>query len=395
MPARLISGLSALILFGAAAPTVAATPVERGDVLQISVLEDPTLTRQAKVDADGRIVLPRLGGIAVAGQDLDQIRSMIEAELKTRDIIRTPTVLVEVASYRPIFVGGAVTNPGAVAFEPGLTVRHALILAGGLERTEESAFLSPVALNAAKTQLRAGSYQLVQVNSLIQRLESELERKTVDRVLDRRFVPARDADQIEGLDKSLLDDRIAEWDANRTHMQQAIDLVDVEIDVLNQQTELQRQESASQQDLLANTRVLAERNLVPAPRLQEVAREASRISRDLLESQAFLARARQTRSDREYELLSADTDWRIEIQRDLRDAMAERTRLSAEVEILRDRMLAAGLLLSDDGTIVPAVPLVTLHRTVGGKSQAEEASMDTEIRSGDLLEVTLVQGANG
>lgn len=390
--------LSVLLLCcGMAGPLRAETRVELGDVLRVSVLEEPAIGREAKVDADGRIVLPRLGGLAVAGRDLDQIRALIETTLIERGLIRQPTVLVEIAAYRPVFVGGAVVRPGAIPFEPGLTVRHALILAGGLDRSAEGVILTSVELAALKTELQAKAYHLVQIDSLILRLRAELERSPAPKREDlaSRFVPEARAEGIFSLDLRLLENRVSEWQANRTHMQEAVTLVDVEIDVLKQQIDLLKQEAAIQQAELETSRELFRQNLIPRPRLQEMERETSALSRDLLDAQAFLARANQTRSDKEYELDSADTLWRIDIQRDLRTAMLEQSRLTADVDILRDKMLAAGLLMGEDGTLRPPVPEVVVHRLSEGKSTTLKAGPDSEIRAGDVLEVTIAPMSEG
>jgi len=45
-----------------------------------------------------------------------------------------------VVEYRPFFINGQVKNPGSYAFQPGMTVRKAISLAGGLtERASERA----------------------------------------------------------------------------------------------------------------------------------------------------------------------------------------------------------------------------------------------------------------
>lgn len=376
------------------APLWAGDPIEPGDELRIVIMEDPQFGRDAKVDVDGNIVLPHLGGFNVAGKNLDQIREVIKSALIAGDLIRKPTVLVEVASYRPVFVGGAVVNPGAVAFEPGLSVRHVLILAGGLDRRDEGLLLSTAETAAAKSKLRASAYDLAQVNSLIQRLDAELERQpTLNPPADPpRFVPQQDAAAIVELDVALLTDRLRAWTADRGHMQEAVSLVDVEVEVLKQQIKLLQQESAIQQTELTDARSLFERNLLPRARLQEIERESLVLSRLLLESQSFLARANQNRLDRDYDLASAETKWRISIQSERRKAMQDRNRLTSEVELLRDRIVAAGMSEEEEA---PISPEIIIYRTSGGQTETLKAKPETEVRSGDVLDVRLSAGRSG
>jgi polysaccharide export outer membrane protein len=42
-----------------------------------------------------------------------------------------PKVYVNITEYRPFFVNGEVTKPGGYPYQPGLTVRKAISLAGG------------------------------------------------------------------------------------------------------------------------------------------------------------------------------------------------------------------------------------------------------------------------
>ncbi|MEO1421120.1 MAG: polysaccharide biosynthesis/export family protein, partial [Pseudomonadota bacterium] len=168
-------GAVALFLLALFAPTAWANdlPVSRGDVISVSVLEDPAIDREAKVSNAGTVALPRLGSVEVTGMTVDQVRERIEILLRERQIVREPNVLVEIAQYRPFYVGGSVTTPGAITYEPGLTVRHALILAGGLEITEKAAAggADPLQMAARLRGLQAERFAL---QSLIDQLKADL-----------------------------------------------------------------------------------------------------------------------------------------------------------------------------------------------------------------------------
>jgi polysaccharide export outer membrane protein len=173
--ARRIGLLGFLLLGSATAALAEGMVVEAGDVLRVTVAGAPDISREdARVDADGRIMLPGVGGIAVAGSDLDTIRETIAERLVAQDLLRQPTVMVEIAKYRSFYVGGAVAKPGAVDFEPGLTVRHALILAGGLDG-KGAEKMTTEELVELKTKWRTTNYALLQVESRIKRLEAELD----------------------------------------------------------------------------------------------------------------------------------------------------------------------------------------------------------------------------
>ena len=137
-------------------------------------------------------------------------------------------------------------------------------------------------------------------------------------------------------------------------MRQTVALVDLEIDVLTKQADLQNQERALQQNQVDTARALVEKGVMPLPRLQELEREASRLSRDLLDNQAYTARARQNKQTQQYTLDAADTKWRIDIRADLGQALFQRTELRAQSEVLASALLAAGVVLAGDDTGRPS-----------------------------------------
>lgn len=387
-------GLVILLVLGSAAAALAdGMTVEPGDVLRVTIVEAPDIGREnARVGADGRIMLPEVGGIAVAGSDLDAIRDRIADRLVAADLIRQPTVMVEVASYRPFYVGGAVASPGAIPFEPGLTVRHALILAGGLDTSAGPDRPSTAELLELRTKWKTTNYALLQVESGIARLEAELDhgpKPDFDAVDGgAQLGPAARA-EIEATASGLYDDRAAGWEADQDHMRQALALVDLEIDILTRQSDLQNQERALQQNQVDNARVLVEKGVMPLPRLQELEREASRLSRDLLDNQAYTARARQNKQTQKYTLEAADTRWRIDIRSELSRALLERNELRAQAEVLASALLAAGVALTGDKDAPPA-PRVVIHRSGGdGAPETLAAGLDTGIRPGDVLEVSI------
>lgn len=384
------------LLAGFASAAGAEMRVEPGDVLQVSVLEDPALGRETQVGVDGTVMMPRIGAVAVGGQDLSTIRERVERALRDQDILRSPTVVVEFAAYRPFYVGGAVARPGAIPFEPGLTPRHALILAGGLDPGDdrEAGAIKPEELRAS---LRLASYQLLEVDSLVSRLNAELAQDVNPErgPPNLGLVPANDAQGLLDLDASLLQGRIAGRTAEQEHRRTVLSLIRSEIDILEQQAALQRDEQRLQQEEVETARSLVERGVMPAARLLDLQREASQLSRDLLETSAFAARAQEAQAVTEHALEVAGTEWRVAVQQELREALLDRARIEAEVEGLRDQALALDLSVAADPAGVLPVPVVVIHRAAASGSEEIQADMDTVILPGDILDVTLMRPPEG
>jgi polysaccharide biosynthesis/export protein len=121
--------------------------VAAGDTLEVSVSGFPDLRQRLSIDVDGDIVLTLAGSVHVAGLPLSEVTEKIKnayANLPIR--IRAPDgrinvmqaypeeVTVRMSEYRPIYIAGDVSNPGALTYTPHMTVERAIALAGGLER---------------------------------------------------------------------------------------------------------------------------------------------------------------------------------------------------------------------------------------------------------------------
>lgn len=118
-----------------------------GDILEVTVLEDPDLGRQLLVRPDGRISMPLAGTVMAEDRTPEQVQATIRARL-ARNFVEPPTVTVAVVSVREgldeedleetvlndVYVLGEVARPGRFEYpddEP-VTVLQALSLAGGV-----------------------------------------------------------------------------------------------------------------------------------------------------------------------------------------------------------------------------------------------------------------------
>lgn len=130
--------LLVIALLAAVSPTTNAQEVDQdyvlgvGDALNIQVFGEPDLSFDAlPVVDDGVIVMPLIGDVSVAGMSVRNAQSEIRRRLADGYLIN-PQVTVTISDYRPVFVVGEVKNPGKVPYTVGMTVRNAVVLAGGI-----------------------------------------------------------------------------------------------------------------------------------------------------------------------------------------------------------------------------------------------------------------------
>lgn len=102
-----------------------------GDSVRIHVYGEEDLSfDQLLIGQNGRISFPFLGELTVSGKTASQLQAELTEGLKP-DYLVDPRISVSVVKYRPFFVNGEVQRPGGVDFQPGLTLRKAISLAGG------------------------------------------------------------------------------------------------------------------------------------------------------------------------------------------------------------------------------------------------------------------------
>jgi polysaccharide export outer membrane protein len=108
--------------------------LDAGDIVTVSVYGDDNFGKTYKVDETGTIGLPLVGPVAVRGLTVNEAAGKIAGEL-ARSFIRNPSVTVQIETYRPFFIQGAVKNGGQFPYVPGMTVRAAVSTAGGYSET--------------------------------------------------------------------------------------------------------------------------------------------------------------------------------------------------------------------------------------------------------------------
>ncbi|MDD9179346.1 MULTISPECIES: SLBB domain-containing protein [Aliivibrio] len=106
--------------------------VRVGDVISIMLPGEDTLNKDFQVDKQGRVILPEVGPIFVAGKTEAQMVSSITLSLKT--ILQDLTNLQVFISKRQLIINiqGYVKQPGEYTLADGDSVQLALYAAGGL-----------------------------------------------------------------------------------------------------------------------------------------------------------------------------------------------------------------------------------------------------------------------
>src|SRR5215831_14242418 len=114
-----------------ARPEVPAYRLGPGDRLAIRVLGADELSGQYSVQDDGTIRMLMVGEVPAAGLTPDQVQAKIEQKLRAGRYITQPHASVAVLVYRPFYILGEVSNPGAYSYVSGMKVLSAVAAAHG------------------------------------------------------------------------------------------------------------------------------------------------------------------------------------------------------------------------------------------------------------------------
>ncbi len=102
-----------------------------GDVVQVRVWGDQSLTGTYRIGPDGAITMPLFGAVKLAGYARDEAARMLEELLTEHYIEPSVTVIVDEFNNNNVFLLGAFNWPGEYKLESQATLLQALSLAKG------------------------------------------------------------------------------------------------------------------------------------------------------------------------------------------------------------------------------------------------------------------------
>lgn len=101
-----------------------------GDKVRMTVFNEPTLSGEFAVSANGTLSLPLIGDVTAIGRSPGEVARDVQSKL-AEGYLKEPRISMEVASYRPFFILGEVGAPGEYPYRNGLTAMNAIATAKG------------------------------------------------------------------------------------------------------------------------------------------------------------------------------------------------------------------------------------------------------------------------
>jgi polysaccharide export outer membrane protein len=106
-----------------------------GDLLRITVFQNPDLTTETRVSESGEITFPLVGAVPAGGRSPSALEAAIADKLRTGGFVNRPQVNVVVTQFRSLQVSvlGQVNRPGRYPLEQSRNrLTEVLALAGGV-----------------------------------------------------------------------------------------------------------------------------------------------------------------------------------------------------------------------------------------------------------------------
>jgi len=110
-----------------------------GDMLHITIYDEPGLEQRARVNDAGEVSLSMIGSVKVAGQTPFDAARAIRSKYVAANLLRNPQVSVMVEEYatQTVSVLGQVNRPGAVQMVTPRSILDVIAMAGGLTATAD------------------------------------------------------------------------------------------------------------------------------------------------------------------------------------------------------------------------------------------------------------------
>jgi polysaccharide export outer membrane protein len=110
-------------------------PLGPGDVVRITVFQNPDLTTETRVSEQGYITFPLIGNLLVKGVPIPELERVVAQRLRDGSFVKEPQVNAVILQFKSIRVSvlGQVNHPGKFYLErPGNRLSEVLALAGGI-----------------------------------------------------------------------------------------------------------------------------------------------------------------------------------------------------------------------------------------------------------------------
>lgn len=355
-----------------------------GDVLRVLTFGREDLTGKFMVQSGRVVSLPLLGPVNLSARTPRELEVFLAKAWEQR-LGAPQSVTVEFLERAPFYILGAVKNPGAYPYRPGLTAMQAIAIGGGVHR--DGAGDPRVRFEVFRERERRARAVEAMAEALAERARLEAERSNAKEVKTPQEL--RDLGS-SGMVEALMLEQSRLFQARLDHFNKRLAL-------LNEQVRLSAEEIATyqkqhealrrQEDLitreLERVQKLRDTGLGLQSRVFEMQQRLSALSADMIAVLGGVARARSGLASAQ----SSMGQLREERQKDVAEALIVNERKIREASLVE---LSSRKFLTSAGQAISGADLTPELRLI--RADATEATLvgpTAAVRPGDVLELWL------
>ena len=371
-----------------------------GDVMELAAFGISDFQSRVSIDLDGNAFFPLIGELHVEGRTIADVRRQVGSLMASKDfrvfgssgrelhtVVSPDELILRVAEYRPVVVGGDVLTPGSQAFRPGLSVRDAVAVAGGYDLLHvklENPFVQAVQF---KTELEGLKIDLTREKVRLAGLKAELDN--TKEIAPDPVIAGPVADVIRGFELQRVSSRLTDADLQRKYLGTVITQTQNRLSSLEDQEGKERDGAKLDEDESAKMNDLLQRGLVQSTRATDARRTSLLSSTRFLETGVEAEKTRKEGEDLKRQLTAFDTSRIIDLFSAIQDSTAKVASLESQVQGAAQKYAAITALKSQIGLGGLGTKEITIYRKNGEKRDRIDGSEETELQPGDTIEIVL------
>jgi polysaccharide biosynthesis/export protein ExoF len=360
--------------------------LDKGDRVRTRFLDrydKADLNGDYTIDAMGRLRLPRLGAFNARHVTTSELEQAIRDAAESRGE-KLGSFSIELVECRPFYVSGLASKPGPYPYVAGITVMHAVAVAGGIYRSPAVSVAETI---RERSRLSDSIGQLKIQLARRARLVAERDNASVIPVPSQlaRLDPAQ-AEAFIAREQTVLSRAREVVERESASLSRFITLTRDEIESYETQLTAMNARILEQNKLFKSIQQLHDQRLVNQQRFVEVLSAMDLVQRDKQRAEAGLARAKATleKADRDHAMLSLENGARI--SKELAAVEAEIARLTTAVEDSRGAVDGLEALSGQMDSVAYRI----MRRDQSGRARFISATESTPIKPDDVITIERV-----
>jgi protein involved in polysaccharide export with SLBB domain len=366
--------------------------VSSADRISLRFQGQNDMSGEYRISSDGTLSVPVIGRISVADKSFPQLEQMLSQ--RVTEVTGHPIyVTAEVIAYRPVFVMGFVSKPGAIEWSPGLTVLQAMALAGGIYRAPGQSLSSgDLGTVEATRSLLVGREQQKQLLASLARLKAERAGDAQVEIPSElvKLAGEEEAKKRIHAQQALLETRRSGLEKKKAALQESTILASRELGGLNDQGARVEEQLRMRRDLQDKITNLQKKGFVPKERELESEIKIAELEEKATNVAVARARVEGTTATLKQDSVTLETDREAALDAEIMKVEADLTKAGIEVNAaMQTYSKLAAEPAQVKGTSLPrmAIKYTIVRRDKSGEDRAV-AQTSSYLRYGDVLLVS-------